>query len=470
MEGKNDQYLKYDRHCHFMKHFAVIDIETTGGQYNRDKIIEVAIIVTDGKKVIRDFQTLIHPERPIPPNITRITGINDAMVSDAPKFYEIAREIVEFTTGCIFVAHNARFDYSFIKEEFKQLGFSYNRKTLCTVKLTKSLVGGLPSYGLDYLSKHFSVLIHDRHRAYGDALATCKILWELLEYGEDEFHIKKILNRGLDETVLPKGIHIDDIHNTPESAGVYYLLDSQDEIFYVGKAKNIRKRLFQHFRELSRKALHIYNRVHGIRVKETGSELMALLLELREIKENRPELNRSMKRTKYAYAICYRDDWSDTRPPFVVTRLGDKVDYHDQNILRLFGVKRGANAYVQTLLTEDMTCAKLFHSRNTLFACQCEGNCTIFHDDMQKSVVRMRQVISNEFESDLVVKLPGRHPSEEGIVVVKDGRFYGYGFHPSESTNDPVLSVTTRFFYAEANSIVRQHLYSPEILELIKIE
>ena len=130
-----------------MKKYAITDIETTGGLYNRDKIIEIAIIVTDGYTILDQFESLINPERSIPYSITRITGINDDMVADAPKFYEVAKDIVEIMEGCIFIAHNVKFDYGFIKQEFKNLGYPFNKKRLCTVKLTRRHVPGLKSYG-----------------------------------------------------------------------------------------------------------------------------------------------------------------------------------------------------------------------------------------------------------------------------------------------------------------------------------
>ena len=143
--------------------YAIVDIETTGGMYLRDKITEIAIIVTDGDKIIEEYQSLINPERSIPYHITNITGIDDNMVADAPKFYEVAKTVVEKLEGCIFVAHNVNFDYNFIKEEFKSLGFPFNKKKLCTVKLCRSTLPGLSSYGLDNLVHHFDIAVSYTH-------------------------------------------------------------------------------------------------------------------------------------------------------------------------------------------------------------------------------------------------------------------------------------------------------------------
>ncbi len=159
--------------------YSVIDIETTGGSPARDKITEIAIISHDGTKVTGKYSTLVNPEREIPAFITRITGIRNEMVADAPKFYEIAREIVELTDNRIFVAHNVSFDFGFICEEFKQLGYNFNRERLCTVRLSRRVIPGHRSYSLGKICNVLGITIDDRHRAMGDALATAR-LFEIL--------------------------------------------------------------------------------------------------------------------------------------------------------------------------------------------------------------------------------------------------------------------------------------------------
>ncbi|HSI91826.1 MAG TPA: 3'-5' exonuclease, partial [Adhaeribacter sp.] len=137
--------------------YAIIDIETTGGQPAQDRITEIAIFIHDGHQITDKFHTLVNPQRPIPYFISNLTGITDEMVRDAPKFHEVAKEIVQFTEGKIFVAHNVRFDYSFVKKEFADLGYTYQRKTLCTVRLSRSLIPGLPSYSLGKLCKSIDI-------------------------------------------------------------------------------------------------------------------------------------------------------------------------------------------------------------------------------------------------------------------------------------------------------------------------
>jgi len=160
--------------------YAVVDIETSGGRAQIDRITEIAIYIHDGEKIVEEFSTLINPETFIPPFITRLTGINNDMVATAPKFYEVAKKIVLMTEGRLFVAHNAPFDYRFIQEEFKRLGYNYQRQTMCTVRMSRKIIPGMGSYSLGNLCQTLGITINNRHRAAGDALATTKLLELLL--------------------------------------------------------------------------------------------------------------------------------------------------------------------------------------------------------------------------------------------------------------------------------------------------
>ena len=235
------------------KKYAIIDIETTGGSANREKITEIAIIVHDGEKILDTYETLINPERSIPYFITQVTGISDKMVADAPKFYEIAKNIVTLTEGAIFVAHNVRFDYGFIQEEFKRLGFTYMRKQLCTVRLSRQAFPGLRSYALGNLIKHFNIQVKDRHRAMADAAATTLIFEKILALEVNQEKADMMVNQGIKENALPNGISLETLHKLPETCGVYYLHDNDGTVTYVGKSINIQKRLFEHFKDKTSK-------------------------------------------------------------------------------------------------------------------------------------------------------------------------------------------------------------------------
>lgn len=161
--------------------YSIIDIETTGHSVQVGKITEIAIYVHNGQQITQSFSSLVNPECDIPESITRLTGINNMMVKHAPKFYEIAKTIVELTAGTIFVAHNVMFDYSFVRQEFKRLGYDFQRKTLCTVKLGRKYLPGHRSYSLGNICSDLNIKIEGRHRAAGDALATVRLLEMIME-------------------------------------------------------------------------------------------------------------------------------------------------------------------------------------------------------------------------------------------------------------------------------------------------
>ena len=165
--------------------YAVIDIETTGGFAQRNRITEIAIYVFDGTKIVEEFRSLVNPEREIPNYIALLTGINNDMVASAPSFKSIAPTIEELTKDKIFVAHNAGFDYSFIRKEFRELGINFVRKKLCTVRLSRNIIPGLHSYGLGTLCATLGIPIEHRHRAFGDARATVSLLHYLIKHDHD---------------------------------------------------------------------------------------------------------------------------------------------------------------------------------------------------------------------------------------------------------------------------------------------
>ncbi len=217
------------------KHYAIIDIETTGGRAQRDRITEIAIVLHDGEQVVQKWESLINPECYIPHGITELTGITQEMVQDAPKFYETAREIVELTQDAIFVAHNVRFDYGFLCEEFKRLGYTYSRKQLCTLRMSRQAFPGLPSYSLGKLAASLGVRLDNRHRAMGDASATAEIFRMILQKHQLREEIQVMINMGIRESKLPTGISLEKIHALPESCGVYYLHDENGNVSMSAK-------------------------------------------------------------------------------------------------------------------------------------------------------------------------------------------------------------------------------------------
>ena len=225
--------------------YAILDIETTGGKYNEEGITEIAIYKYDGHEVVDQFISLINPERDIQPFVVNLTGINSNMLRNAPKFYEVAKRIVEITKDCIIVAHNAQFDNRILKTEFKRLGFEFERKTLCTVELAKDLIPYQPSYSLGKLVRSLGIPVTDRHRASGDALATVKLFKMLLDKDTSKSIIQESIKLDPKHRLEPK--HLDIIEGLPSITGVYYIHKADGDIIYIGKSKNIKRRINLHF-------------------------------------------------------------------------------------------------------------------------------------------------------------------------------------------------------------------------------
>tara|TARA_B100000925_G_C22004558_1_gene472967 strand:+ start:580 stop:1905 length:1326 start_codon:yes stop_codon:yes gene_type:complete len=285
--------------------YCIVDIETTGGNRTGNKITEIAIVKTDGKKILETFESLINPEKRIPSNITYLTGITNEMVSDAPKFYEVAKEIVQFTKDCIFVAHNVFFDYQFIKREFLELGFTFSRKTYCTVKGAREVLPGHKSYSLGKIAPELGIKNSARHRAMGDAMATFE-LFKIMNNKSKAFlkNQEKQLNIRAN---IPANIDIETINSIPESCGVYKFFDSNNKILYIGKSTNIKNRIYGHFkvnltkkRDIELKAL-----IKSIEWMETTDELAALVIEACLIKKHRPKYNVRLKSRRFIYGVFW---------------------------------------------------------------------------------------------------------------------------------------------------------------------
>ena len=163
------------------KNFAILDVETTGGKFNQEKITEISIFIYDGIKIIDKFETLINPEREIQPFVQRLTGINSELVKNSPKFKEVSENIYEITKDKIIVAHNVDFDYRIIRNEFKYINVNYQRNTLCTVVLSKLIFPDLKSYKLTNLLSNFGIVNENPHRANSDAIAGLKLFKILLD-------------------------------------------------------------------------------------------------------------------------------------------------------------------------------------------------------------------------------------------------------------------------------------------------
>lgn len=273
--------------------YAVLDIETTGGQYNKEGITEIAIHKFDGLDVIDSFVSLVNPEKEIQPYVVKLTGINNKMLRRAPKFFEVAKRIIEITQNCILVAHNANFDYRILRTEFKRLGYHFDIPTLCTIDLSKELIPDLESYSLGKLCRNIGIPVSDRHRANGDALATLKLLEILLQKDRDKNIVKQFVKTGNKRDLSKKLLtFLDDL---PVETGVFYFHKYNGDIIYIGKAKNIKSIVNNLFLSSTDKSRAMLKEISSVTFELTGSELIAQIKFHEEIMANKPKYNKPNK-------------------------------------------------------------------------------------------------------------------------------------------------------------------------------
>jgi DNA polymerase III subunit epsilon len=446
--------------------YAIIDIETTGGNASRERITEIAIFVHDGNKVVNEYSTLVNPECKVPPFVARLTGISDEMLKDAPKFYEVARDIVEITEGCTFVAHNAAFDYSFVKQEFLNLGYKYKRPVLCSVKMSRKLMPGLKSYSLGNLCNNLGIEITSRHRAAGDALATVKLFERLLSIDPT---LSQIPTDGL-HPLLDRSI----FNKLPTVAGVYYFHDENGKLLYIGKSKNIHARVLSHFQNSSTsKAIEMRSNTAGISFEETGSELIALLHESAEIKKHKPLYNRLQRRTLYKYGLySFR-----TQAGYQVIQIEKiKSTGTPHTVYASFDE---ALVMVHNLASKYNLCQKLCGLYQNHGACfqhsigQCAGAC-IGVEPPDSYNLRVDAALS-EFHhkwSDMAIIDHGRNEDEVSVVLIENSVFAGFGWMTKENSidnPDQIRDNITRYQdNRDVQQIIKGFLNSGKAIKIIR--
>ncbi|OYQ31862.1 exonuclease [Flavobacterium cyanobacteriorum] len=409
--------------------YAILDIETTGGQFNEEGITEIAIYKYDGHEVVDQFISLINPEKPIQPFVVKLTGINNAMLRSAPKFYEVAKRIIEITEGCIIVAHNAQFDYRVLCTEFARLGYTYERQSLCTVELSQKLMPEQPSHSLGKLVRALGIPMSDRHRATGDALATVQLFKLLLAKDVEKEILKSLVKTGYKKGISPKLMDL--LENIPAATGLYYIYKENGDLIYIGKSRNIKKRVNQHFTGTSRKSKKIQREAFTITYEETGSELIALLKECHEIKVNKPVYNRAQKKTVYPWAIYTEKDTNG----YLCLKL-QKADGRKKEVLAFSGLAEGRSGLLKITQRYNL-CQKLNNleatSKGHCFQytlSKCNGACG-GNEPAEEYNRRVTEFIDNNsfHNRTLVIIDKGRTVDERSAVLIEKGIYRGYAFY-----------------------------------------
>lgn len=452
--------------------YAIIDIETTGGTAEREKITEIAIVLHDGTRELDRYQTLINPERGIPYNISQLTGITNEMVADAPKFYEIAKKIVEFTKDCIFVAHNVQFDYGFVQAEFKRLGFVYQRKRLCTVRLGRAILPGHKSYSLGNICRDLGISLVGAHRAMNDTLATVK-LFEVLLANDTNGAIPLMLNHGVVATRLPQNISMEKLDELPESCGVYYFYNHEKEVIYVGKSINIRKRVMEHLGNKQAKAQRMVASIHDISYEITGSELIALLLESHEIKTLKPSYNRAQKPRVATYDLFY---WQDEKGYY---RLETAKTPTNVEILGSYSSHNEAKAVLKSLQRDYGLCANLCSTLPSDRACfryhlgECSGACLGKETPdtyNEKPLQAIRSFRPDRFSEDFFLVEDGRDLDEKAVILVQNKEYKGYGYTSKDAPRDAWFdAIKKRKHNYSIVQIIREYMNSSKKWRIIRL-
>ncbi|MBV6471990.1 MAG: DNA polymerase III PolC-type [Saprospiraceae bacterium] len=439
------------------KKFAIIDIETTGGYARRDKITEIAILQYFDGQLAGEYTTLINPERSIPPEITRITGITDKMVESAPKFYEVAREIILRTEDCVFVAHNVHFDYEFIRAEFQQLGYSFTRQKMCTLQLSRRYFRGLSSYSLGNLIAHFSISVSARHRALEDCRATLFLLERIIEVQRDSGLDAGILVKsGILASKLPAALSADVIGKLPNEPGIYTMLDKASYPVYIGKSKRIRERVMQHFNGEGPKLSKMLQTVCKIEYQITGNELVASLLESQLIRQHKPEINKALRKKTHSFLLTC----SKSAQEYMQFSVKEAFWLEqDDIILSHYPTRLAAKKVIDGIIARHELCTNVNSGIDGGSPCSmyhinlCGGAC-VRKESPQEYNVRFDEArceIQAVFSEDFIVVTKASAAQQQYAIVVENGFVRRLGLI-SQSDQKPDLKQIEHLAAFEGNA------------------
>jgi DNA polymerase-3 subunit epsilon len=436
--------------------YAIVDIETTGGYAAANGIIEISIQLFDGEQVVETFETLVNPYQAIPRYIQGFTGISNEMVQDAPSFTDVAQKVFELLQGTVFVAHNVNFDYSFVKNHLEACGYTLNLKKLCTVRLARQVFPGYPSYSLGNICHSLGIALENRHRAGGDAAATVT-LFKLLLQNDKGGVIEGSLKKTSKEQMLPPNVpkaHFDALPATP---GVYYFHDQKGKVIYVGKAKNIRKRVSSHFstNSDSRQRQNFLRHAYAITFQSTATELMACILESTEIKHLWPQFNNAQKKPEDVYGIFMYEDQNG------YMRLAIEKRRKNSNPIYTFHFKVDGHGVLKKLIREFSLCPKLCFIQTDNDPCvgkaegQCQGACEKKEAAPDYNARVLEAIASLTRRPSYVVLDQGLDANELSCIMVVQGAFFGMGYLPKDFTRINYEAIKEYIKPYKENSYIR---------------
>lgn len=379
--------------------YSIIDVETTGGKFNEEGITEIAIYKFDGNKIVDQFISLLNPEIPIQPFVQQLTGIHNKMLCNAPKFFQVAKRILEITDETILVAHNSSFDYRMLKIEFDRLGYQFIIPQLCTVNLSKKLIPEMESYRLGKLVKSLGIPLSNRHRAAGDAMATVELFKLLLIKDKNKEIVNKLIKKEDKKTTNKFAIITKELKNI---TGIYYIYNEIGEIIYIGKSKSIKNRVNQHLTGNSNKSLKIQLEINSVSFESCGNELIALLKESDEIKVHKPKFNKLLKKeiVKFGLELC--------------------IDTKNMKFLRIIHYEQNCN-YIETY-------SSLKNAKKRLISIKEKY-------DIKDSKTLINNIKIDNFikelsfpYSNMIIIDKGRNVDEKSVILIKESKYVGFGY------------------------------------------
>ena len=441
--------------------YAIVDIETTGGYAAAGGITEIAVRITDGEKIIDRYETLMNPVYTIPRYVESLTGITNAMVEDARHFKMIADELYELLSDKIFVAHNVNFDYSYLKYYFKEAGFDLDCKKLCTIRLGRQILPGFKSYSLGNFCREIGIEVEHRHRAGGDAEATAKLFHHLLQK-DTNGHVKKMLLVKSKEQSLPPNLPAKQIRQLPQNPGVYYFHDNKGRVIYVGKAKNLSRRVNSHFanNKPGKQKQEFLRNIFSITYQSCATELMAFILENVEIKKFWPGQNRSLKRFEQAYALYSFEDRNG------YLRLAIEKKNKNLKPLYTFNLLAEGHTLLRNLSHQFQLCPKLCFLQHSTIDCEGmkDGRCSESCDHKvspQEYNLRVNACIA-QLNKDLptfALLDYGLNHEQQSCILMEKGRFYGMGYLPSHINISGVNDLKNYITPYSENDYIRGLVY-----------
>lgn len=433
--------------------YAIVDIETTGGHAGGSRITEIAILIHDGTRVIDRWESLVNPQKDIPPAIFALTGIDNAMVRDAPIFESISEKVLELLSDRVFVAHNVNFDYSFVRHELKESGFNWTARKLCTVRAARKILPGHASYSLGKLCHSLRINLENRHRAGGDADATA-VLFGLLLEADREGHMQNMIKKTAQDQRLPPNLPPQDFERLPETPGIYYFYDQERNVIYVGKAINIKKRVASHFsgNSVTQQRQNFLKDIHAISFETCGTELMALLLECSEIRKLWPKYNRALKRHEAKFGL-YRYEARNGYQYLAIGKLGKF-----QNCLQTF-----SNEYEGTNALRGLAEKFNIDYRFCKYGLPAEGIFSAANADLalpdpeqhNEQVENAIQFLLEERPNFHIID-KGRHPQERSCIWVEEGAFFGMGYFDTAIGFSGPLELREQLIRYKSNHYIMQ--------------